>query len=274
MKAHYFLYVVPIVPASIVVAIWLSSYTEPYRIQSHGFSLELIATIVVFAAVAAAAVIEIIKRVTPIRGSFQLAAISEWLGDPATQQVQRQLAARVDGVPVKRRRLAPFDVPIEQLSARIGYVISDVATSPVKAPLLALRLLVGEDVPRASLLERLFALRAGEQVLSNRDLDDDERRYFISTLTEEWNENSGDFEMAAQAKLDGFQLEATRRWRRYVSWLSIAISALVGATVSYSLLANSLSLMLAVGLCATIGAFLSWLVRDITAGVERWRTRV
>lgn len=267
MRARRYLYIVPIVPGLIALLIWaytLSAAGGDYGALSRAFSLERIALIVVFSSVASASVIEIIKRVTPIRGGFQLGAVVDWLGGAAAEELQRHLTAR--GGMGRRRRFAPFDVPVEQLSARVGYVLTDVASSPWKAPVLALRLADPSDAGKSALLRFIRDSQLAASVG-----DDEEYGPLVPEVRQAWREESGDFELTAQARLDAFQLETTRAWRRYLTWLSIAVSAFVGALVSFILIADWLTLGLTLGLCATIGAFLSWLVRDITAGVERWR---
>jgi len=107
-------------------------------------------------------------------------------------------------------------------------------------------------------------------LLPNRHSDGGDE---LDELLQDWSNLSGDVGSPVQTQLDGFQLATARAWRRYLTWYSIAVASLVGAAVSFLLRADWLSLSLALALCATIGAFLSWLVRDITAGIERWRNR-
>lgn len=260
------LYLLPIVPGAASIVIWaVAAAGGDYGALSGPFSLQTTAVIVAFSAVTAASVIEITKRVTAIRGVFQRGAAAEWLGDDASVELEHQLTAR--GRTGTRHRFTPFDVPIEQLSARIGFVLTDVASFPWKAPKLALSLTDHGDARRASLLKWFIE----DAKLGASEAEEEDHRRFLMDVLESWRESSGEFESSIQAKLDAFQLEATRAWRRYLTWISIGLAVLVGAIVSYILMADGLTMALTIGLCGTIGAFISWLVRDITAGVERWR---
>lgn len=277
-------YVVPLALGLLALAFPISATEDSdYQALARGMSLGTLAWVVLFAALASAALIEITKRILPIRGAFQLISIADWINGRAMDELVILLNPAVHGGGWHKRfaRLATFDVPVEQLSARLGYVFDDIARNPAKAPELARSLYARGDPARTILLDLIARAKTegehgtaldadGPWFVTRRQRDD---REALDEFLRDWSNLAGDVGSSVQTQLDGFQLATARAWRRYLTWYSIAVASLVGAVVSFLLRADGPSLSLALALCATIGTFLSWLVRDLTAGIERWRNR-
>ncbi|KEP72899.1 hypothetical protein HR12_39250 [Microbacterium sp. SUBG005] len=171
-----------------------------------------------------------------------------------------------------------LDLPLEQLSARISSCLSRSVLRPLGSPRLVSELFrqgAPDDDYRRELLAilRWYARhphsprdeRLGSESSKNAE------RVFPRDFGQMWENVQGDVEIYAQDQLDAFQLRVGHEWRRTVSWWSVFAASASGLALAAAISPAS---VLPVALVSPfVGAFVSWVTRDITAVVERARRR-
>lgn len=219
--------------------------------------------------VTAMAVIEVIKRTTPIRAAYHVAALSKRLGHDSYTLLRDIITAR-------RRSVTFFDLPIEQLTGQIGAALDQIVANIEVIPIVWDPKLEQGTVnqPSPSIRQRLELLNAvvGRQFFVVTE--EDQSTPSVAEKPSE-QELQRDLETALRsaldAGLDNIQLSLGSGWKRlvrisaaFVSAASaLAISILNGATYQIVLIAFLGAFI--------IGGFFSWLSRDLVAVVERWR---
>lgn len=76
---------------------------------------------------------------------------------------------------------------------------------------------------------------------------------------------------ALQRGIEAFQIIVAQRWRRSMQLSAVLLAGVAG--FGLVMLVPELPLPPVVLLSLVMGGFLSWVVRDITAGIARWRDR-
>lgn len=227
--------------------------------------------------VTAMAVIEVIKRTTPVRAAYHVAVLSRRLG-PDSYAVLRDL------VTGRRQNLLLLDLPIEQLTGQIGAALDQIVAGLDVIPVVWSPELEQGTVnkPAPPVRARLELLNAvvGRQffVVTEKDQGappskdqgappSDKK----STSQELQRDLETALRSALDAGLDNVQLSVGSGWKRLVR-LSAALVSAVAALIISILNGETYEIVLIAFLGAfVIGGFFSWLSRDLVAVVERWR---
>jgi hypothetical protein len=211
--------------------------------------------------------LEAVKRLLPIRGFFLRTQLLILLRPTSTTVGSLAVSAitphHTDGPvvitdPLAGQSLAWFDVPLEQLIAQIGVVakteldrwLFQVDATVVNAAAAAQR----QSLLRAMLRDRF-------PQLPPQPKNDDERQHLEIDMRSE-----------LEIQLDRLQVELGSRWRRVLRYTSCIVAAGIAAGV---LVGSGVATYVAleVGVATFfVGGFFAWLARDITAGIERWRS--
>ena len=235
--------------------------------------------------VTAMAVIEVIKRTTPVRAAYHVAVLSRRLG-PDSYAVLRDL------VTGRRQNVILLDLPIEQLTGQIGAALDQIVAGLDVIPIVwsPEREQGTVNKPAPPLRARLELLNAvvGRQffVVTEKDqgappdkdkgsppskdqivLPGDEK----STAQELRRDLETALRSALDAGLDNVQLSVGSGWKRLVRLSAAAVSAIAALIISI-LNGETYEIVLIAFLGAfVVGGFFSWLSRDLVAVVERWR---
>lgn len=279
----------------LVIDVSKDTRVEPDEATSLILSLLFIAFC---SGLATCASIEIAKRIFFVRGYFHERQLRAWVAvrlDPrttgrgadtastitdeatATKASERvayldlltlAFGANYDGAtddgmprqPIERYEF--LDMPIEQLAAVLASVGEQV--------------LLGTD--RYPALERVYVGARLADALAGADRRTEPR----TSGPGRWRirEPRGDAEGAsdtararAAVRLDrtveAFQVVVGERWRRSIQWISLVIAASLGYVLAHVLTPEHISVAILISL--TVGAFLSWIMRDLAAGIARWR---
>ena len=235
--------------------------------------------------VTAMAVIEVIKRTTPIRAAYHVAVLSRRLG-PDSYAVLRDL------VTGRRQNVILLDLPIEQLTGQIGAALDQIVASLDVIPVVWSPELEQGTVnkPAPPVRARLELLNAvvGRQffVVTEKDEGAPSGKDQTAPPSNDQSPPSSDKKPAAQelqrdlettlrsaldAGLDNVQLSVGSGWKRLVRLSAALVSALAALIISI-LNGETYEIVLIAFLGAfVIGGFFSWLSRDLVAVVERWR---
>jgi hypothetical protein len=241
------------------------------------------------------AVLEIAKRLLPLRQGIQERYLLQWwfirtwavLVPPAESWQEL-----IEALDVQPSASSVFGLPIQLLSAQISNAADIALTEPWRYPLLYHTLTrSAEDVRRLRKLAE--SQRPGDSPASEdpSDIDDEvlvrtagqweaARAGEMTSITVQGLEylgytvSSGDsrsFQASqrARATLDSLQVVVGERWRRSVQAASVLIAGLAGLLIQ--LTQPSPSRWLYIMAAALIGGPLAWTIRDITAVIERWR---
>jgi hypothetical protein len=232
--------------------------------------VQRIALIVVLGGFASAAAIETVKRLVPVRGVFHGALVKRWIGDTAWKDLSALLLVQnLKAASSARKRtrnsdglrrtglLSVFDLPLEQLSARIASAFGRATDEPEEYRYLFLRLAAADSRLSRQAIEFSMGRFAP-------DIDDG---------FGEWSlEISPAVSGHAQEELDGFQLQTAHQWRRNLAWWSVALSSLFSAVLGLTT-DDHLSMLIIAITAPFVGGFTSWVIRDLAASVENWRRR-
>ncbi|WP_217181079.1 hypothetical protein [Streptomyces sp. AC495_CC817] len=271
-------YAVALLVLSITFAVLVAwspetSYARPSFEQGQ---LALLPVVYLMAGLFACATIEVAKRLFSARGVFFRESIRIWLGDAAFDEVAAQLrmGSVRRGPSSMHAAAADFDVPLEQLMARVAVVLERAVDRPLAYRGLSKRLLFAVDDVRD---QRFDALREALQVRDNLRLTDSDvdprraRSQADDAVVVLWPEVEREVALHAQEELNGFQLAVARRWRMSVTLWSLALAGVASLLIALFIAPG---VVLVAGLTAPfVGGFLSWVLRDVSAGVERWRDR-
>lgn len=266
----------------------------------------LLLTVAVSAA-AATATLEIAKRAFLVRGDYQSRVFARWLTERHRVSIEGETndATREDRSPssaphegsreqerpgpgqvlgrsellgvfftialgkplgegssdyFERQRLTFFNIPIEQLAAQISDVGDEVVLYPTRYRQLA-DALVGD----ARLVSKLIREEPGKKTVNPDGGSED-----IPPVTRTFAEAREHANASLQRGVESFQILVSQRWRRGMYLASVTLSFLFGAGLSLVILGPESAAVGAL-LSLTLGGFLSWVVRDIAAGIERWR---
>lgn len=74
----------------------------------------------------------------------------------------------------------------------------------------------------------------------------------------------------AQRRVDSFQISTGRVWRRLITLATIASCAVIGSILCFLTVGEGYGAILL--LSSTVSPILAWFVRDVWAGIERWRS--
>lgn len=221
--------------------------------------------------VIAMAVLEAVKRLTPIRAVYHLRALTSRLGAGSTDFLSETISHG-------RRRTTPFDLPVEQLTAQIGAALDQIVSSiemlplawqPVEesaifdgvvSPLVHQRL----QLVNAIIGREFFTIAPpapdGSPAPASPTEDTDLRRDMEAILR-----------VALDAGLDNLQLSIGSDWKRLVRLSASIISAVSALAVSVLYGVDVTVLLVSAVGAFVLGGFFAWLSRDLTAVIERWR---
>lgn len=239
-----------------------------------------------------AALIEVLKRLTGLRGAFQRHEIARYLEAANTEEptkASRQLeqalgmvwfsqeelndeptdrAGRVLKAHARRHPRYFYNLPLEQLMGQVAAAADSALTRPLKSYDL-LQALTGEDLRTA-----IDALREADLLASKGAAERTTKWEGISIQ----RGNSGYHDLQAvvleriHRTIDAMQVIIGHRWR----WLIRSLAALVCGVGAAFVVAttgvtggNAAVLWF---LAAVPGTFFSWFTRDLVASVERFRT--
>ncbi len=212
-------------------------------------------------ALAAMALIQIARRLLPLRGWFHQEEVERWLGSGPAIDI---LEARLTG----RRSLAAFDLPIEQLSAQLSsigdHVLEEVVASPPPAN------------ERNDAVELLDRMSDGEWSRPRPPSVEDSKEWDTTRRTR--------VAYAIQRHLDLLQIEAGSRWRRRLlvaaiyacGVLFVVAAAVLGAGTfiepwNDGVFAKAFSWTLGTLLVALLGGYMATIARDVVAIIEKLR---
>jgi hypothetical protein len=219
----------------------------------------------VFCGLASMATVEVAKRLTGLRGLYQERQVRLWLTERATGGDPTALSEQLDsvlgltraaaGYPAKRRAL--YNLPVGQLVAQIGIAAERVLSNPASDRRLV-SALIGEAAmppspptpPTANAPDTAKASIQEDTAARERA-----RRAYESQLL--------------RTALDQLQISVSGRWRTWVQWTAVALSGAYGIALGYlmNLAGRSVYVLAAI----FIGGFFSWLAKDVSGGLERWR---
>ena len=212
--------------------------------------------------------IEVIKRLTGIRGIYQLRQTMNWLEGRARDRPGRGaripigLATRenlpaffelLDAMGVRgiAERNRVFNLPTEQLSAQINAAADGALVAPDRYPAFMAALLG----PKSDLLDAFKSQAANPP---QRSSPEDEQASFLVAAR-------------ARSAVDHLQIKLAERWRSYLQGASMWIAGAWGIALTNAA-GSSLSgqpRYIAAGLL--LGGPFAWIARDLTAVIERSR---
>ncbi len=239
-------------------------------------------------ALLASATIELAKRLTYARGRLQMRLVWVWLSqraryadvrinvppvvafaqlmdavsgsssEPSALSVDDAdayprwppLALRAGLQPTAFRRYAAFDAPPDQLVAQVATAVDLAISDPYEyEPLLVA--LVGRELPRKLRREsKPPTSREDPPRLDRREVADAQR---------------------IQAALDALQLRLVSVWRRLVQLSAVTLAGLYGIGLVWAAGLTEHEQARYLFAAVVLGGPGSWLVRDVTAVLERWR---
>jgi hypothetical protein len=180
--------------------------------------------------VTAMAVIEVIKRITPVRAAYHVSALSKRLG-PDSFSLLREV------ITVRQRNVTFFDLPIEQLTGQIGaaldQIVANIEVVPITwnpeleqgtadqpAPLIKRRL----ELLNAVIGRQFFVVTQENQGKSSlfKGFTGQESRRDLETA----------LRSALDAGLDNIQLSVGYGWKRLVRLSAALISAISAVAIS------------------------------------------
>lgn len=281
------------VPLAATLTLFLASImVEVTGLFPYEASVAELTFVVLASAVGACALIEILKRVFELRGRYHRDSISDWLGAyngperktadkfdtplgersrltlMAVEEFERAagLPNRTDGRAAARASRAFYDSPLEQLSAQIATAIEKAIQDPRRFSVLVERLAPGY----------LSSVISYDMKRSEYTREEDDRR--VNVLENDRILDEYEVEQAriirvasetAQQQVDIFQIATGSDWRRSISTWALFIAGLIGGLLGALLLSGSI--LVATSVSIILGGFLSWVVRDFSAAVARWR---
>jgi hypothetical protein len=240
------------------------------RLETAAFQILLFSIAV---GIIAMAVLEVLKRLTPIRALYHLWTLSNHLGRGPAEFLG-------DVVSHGRRRTAPFDLPIEQLTAQLGAALDQITSSVITLPI------VWDPVNESGLFSEVPSpLTQSRFDLINAVAG---RPFFVfhsspstpsgdgpSTTSKDGADPQRDMEgvlrAALDSGLDNLQLSIGSGWKRLVRLSAAIISAIAALTVSVLNNVSVTAMLVSVVGAFILGGFFAWLSRDIVAVLERWR---
>lgn len=288
--------VIPI--AALIVGLIVSSRTSKLVVHREAFGLLTGRswTVLGFAVgigVASAATIQVAKQLLGVRSRFQRRWVMDWIGDRCAieplwadwlerhrQLIERSASPSDDPVVSpqvladSQRSLATaeleaallggfgqrelrdvFDLPIEQLCAQIGSAADLAITRPdVNAELLLA--LMGPD--RLADIDSLAPPDKVQDGRIRRGHRDDDNAYGLVA-------------QGARTGIDLMQISLGQRWRRGVRSSAVVISGIIGAVGVFFVQITWPTRALFILAALILGGFFAWLVRDLSAIIERAR---
>ncbi|MDQ4490834.1 hypothetical protein RBS60_11570 [Sinomonas sp. ASV486] len=269
--ADAFWFCLDVLPVLVIACVILLSYLiDGTKLGS--VDLASLAGTVVMSGLLSCAVLETAKRLLRIRGLYQQRQARLWFAAQTRNQVENEMirgnpddlyfdpsgktaimellsVAGVVGYQqiskyYTRGRsfgtvlegLIVFDLPIEQLTAQVAQAADAALEHPQGYPALTVA---------------LFG--------SPRSLEADSENIDLSAA------------VSIRRSLDLFQISIGQRWRRYISASPLALSGLFALAMTSLGPRNSNGFFLTTVAAVFIGGYLSWLTRDLSAGIERWR---
>lgn len=197
--------------------------------------------------------IEILKRLTPIRGLYQRRQLLLWLdvrtdgmGSEAMAELLNAMGLRrptsTSQPTIKAAELRVFNLPTEQLAAQVG-AAADVALAAPTDEAAAHRWLIAglSNVPPQ------FDPATGEKEESPGDIRRSQR---------------------VEVGVDQLQISLGERWRRYVQGAALWISGAFGIGLIHATNQGAARYVLAAWL---VGGLFAWAARDLAAVIERLR---
>ncbi len=252
--------------------------------------------------VLAAALVEVFKRLTGVRGVFHLFELREYLregvmrtdggaekspgaatspsggsnGPPddavkeanfreawtqlergfgevwLTREVKQSEHQRLKGYPRRDARYF-FDLPLEQLMGQIGGAVETAVTKPAS---------------NRQLLECFAGQGAAAElgyIVSNAQTPE------APQVDAQYVRNQAIVSERVQRGLDALQVIVGHRWRWFIRAVAGAVCALLGVVAVEMTGTTGFTAIFIWAMCAVPGTFFSWLSRDLTAVVERFR---
>ncbi|WP_146956100.1 hypothetical protein [Glutamicibacter soli] len=256
--------------ATIAFSIYLS-----YANKVEGLpQVKDVVLISVFSGLFATSLIELIKRLSSVRGRFHRNELRRWLGDrgqfalgsiieSSSPYVRRGDLESVMHSSTKSTRtsghaLSMYDLPLELLAAQLSQSLTHAISDPFKYRYLIYALLEQEDLD-----ELLTAKKEFDRFEANQ------RNRGDSFEIAKWERTLSRINQQVQDQLDVFQLRAGHYWRKTISGWSVAASSASAAILAVTTFPSAL-LSVAV-ISPVVGAFVSWVARDLTAAIERMR---
>ena len=238
------------------------------RLEKAAFQILLFSVAV---GVIAMAVLEVLKRLTPVRALYHLRALSHYLGDGPAEFLSEITSHG-------RHRIATFDLPLEQLTAQLSAVLDQITSSVIALPVVWDP--VGESgtlkqIPSPLIERRLQLINAvvGRQffVSPSSTPSGNNPPAKLSENIDLQHEMEAVLRATLDSGLDNLQLSIGSGWKRTIRMSAAVIAAISALTVSvlYNVSVTVL-LVSAVG-AFILGGFFAWLSRDLVAVVERWR---
>ena len=189
------------------------------------------------------AVVQVWKNIGRARGSFHM------------ERLEKLASELCDNVSVERDT-ASFDFPLEQLMAQLATEVEQALLHPLKSESLLTQ--VGGESAKAA-LSILKKLQENKDNNTSHDNNPD----YIEALTL--------LRQAAEQGLDNLQNTIGNEWRFRVRLLAMIVAGLIGIAVLL-LSDTGPAVKISVAITTVVwGGFFAWLVRDIAAGIERWR---
>ncbi|MGW9587786.1 hypothetical protein [Microbacterium sp. NPDC055455] len=240
--------------------------------------------VVLASGVIACAAIESIRRVFPVRGAFQHAAVTAWL-----ERLMRDGRARKTDETGKAE--AKHYLPkraTEQLYEALGF-IEPAAPGWHRWPFFGTLERWSRDFEHRSAVSELFdapieqltaqLAQAAERALANAQSFPDLAAALVGDAADQQRRGSTvrrdtgvavDIDLVQQ-RLDLLQIVTARRWRKALTVSSLLIAGFVGWIIA--VFVSPGATVLVAGIALVGGGFVSWVVRDLSAGIARWRDR-
>ncbi|MCX5061399.1 hypothetical protein OOK12_31050 [Streptomyces sp. NBC_00452] len=203
---------------------------------------------------ACAATIEVAKRIFRLRGIYQRRQVNRWMAQRTPEISQKacdDLSALMGGTD---RSTYATDLPIEQLVAQISTAVDIALTRPSRYRFL-LACLAGDKN-----LSKLLNDGGGSPTDDEGAADGEGATAAMSVY----------YMQRVQAGVDQLQVSVGERWRHYVQATAVWVSGAYGVALSSA--GSSWDARPRYIIAALIiGGPLAWILRDITAVIERWR---
>lgn len=193
-----------------------------------------------------------------------------------------------------RQTLISFDQPIERLAAQVADVLDLVLRRPDEYPYLYYAMVGADEALGVAISEK--PIDPTEAALGNPTVETffpKGWKWSASSGAEDaestqralrnWIRTGGAIEdraarevidlarSRAQRSVDLFQIALTKSWRRALTSTTLIVSGILGIGLALGFPGPGATVFTISAMF--VGAFFSWVIRDISAGLERWRER-
>jgi hypothetical protein len=198
------------------------------------------------------AVVEFVKRQSPLRRLYNRRAVDRYFHPPLAA-VHLEILDYWRESPDDVRAMAPiapvapisYSADIQQLTAQVGHAARTLLQASA------------DDALPHRIVRSIFACVLGDRHVQHAVQEPPDERH-QAILGE-----------ALESRLDAFQVEATAGWHSLLRTMAGGASAVLAGMLAWAVHADGPAIVLAAGLGLVIGGPISWIIRDVNRVIER-----